>query len=683
MKKRTKKAIIIGSSTVIVAGVVASIAVPLVSIYSQPEFNYQSKDKLYDDVLGETVEQTLNKQGQQEKIQLDKFDYQVAFYLYDFEQKGSLELQKQHFNWDIYELKLKIEAEKEKVEEKQSVIEERIRGYQDDIRKIEDKLSALNREIGAAEGLDYERDRFASEYPKVLLPLEKVRQKRETVYNDSKENYVSKFSTRQEGLNAWPDERRRLYNNAATDKEAVDYLTHKEISENSFAQFKFKINSDYTYEQKRAQVDGQPIFSFLKDAVEKKYDETEAPPLEEVEDTRKKEKVYFTGTNSRIPSRLAINFSSEGQQSEDALIREVLSQNLIKVNHALIAAKQNNSGSSLPWTFEKDKNVVKNLLSFFDRGERRVLELVPNLFATGSGESEASNQEEVEKDTAIFIDFFSNDDSGKTKYGSLGIRTVTDYVKEMVPGFSFGILAILNSPELPSDDPRNGKNYLQDLVENIEKGAQEAWKDDQPTNQKDLVEALNNLGDADTQRIFGKSFRDTFDPEKDGLELYYPAGEGAHVVISKNGVHAVKVTSFDEPAKIKAEIERDLTQVAQDQEVNKAETNWSNLFNNHFTQHFRIDFIIREYNQGDALKNFVLEQDKEINWNDIVRLVGSMKNANSWESANNALGKKVKEFYIDSIDKELRTIDPTLRPEEVYNVLIKETILPTREENDA
>lgn len=604
MNKKLKDALIAGSILVGLGAIATSITVPLVLKKSDKVSLDWNEDELVGGMPGDDFIGKVEEEGEKDKSSLNTFNYQVAFYLYDQEQMGSLELQKQFFYWNIYEKEILIKEE----EEKDSPSKDTIKEWNNDISKINEKIEKVNKEIAGmkaekpshGKGIDFKSSTLGSDYSRILLPLKEVREKRTKIFMDTKENFIKKYSTRQEGLNKWPDERRNLYDNAATDSQAIDYLTHQQITGDAFAQFRFKLNSDYTLEQKFAKrpklnedgtvVNGKfdYIFDFLRDIdggakpsikdytkqLKSDFSNMESVKYNELEKYEgeyyfgdnwkdiKSDKVYFVSTNSKAWEKLAI-----GSQ----LFSEILTTDMIEVNHALIAGKQSENGSSIAWSIEKD--IVKKLLTIYGRqikGEKedelsdldwhnatsankevdkvnQGYKLIDNLFPI-IRESMTTEQVKLEeKNTRLFIDTFSDDPSGKDKYGSLGVMSVADYVSKMVPGFSFGVLAGLQ--RIQHEDDKGEKVSIQNWFKNeLNKDSQgvPVWFDDidgdglpgvnepKTTNfmaalkynirkaakvlgfdgiddQNKLLEKINDTDEEKIKLEFGKAFRETFD----------------------------------------------------------------------------------------------------------------------------------------------------------------------------
>lgn len=594
MNKKLKDALIAGSILVGLGAIATSITVPLVLKKSEKISLDWNGDDLVAGLPGNDFIGKVEEEGEKDKSALNTFNYQVAFYLYEQEQLGSLILQKQYFYWNIYEKEVLIKEENKK----ETPSTDTINSYNSDITKIKEKIANLDKEIDGmkestpvhGKGIDFNSSTLGSDYSRILLPLKEVREKRTKIFMDTKENFIKKYSTRQEGLNRWPDERRNLYDNAATDSEAIDYLTHQQITGDAFAQFRFKLNSDFTLEQKFAKrpktdengnvVAGQYeyIFEFLKNGDQganpsiKDYTEqlnkdhaqnmdgVVPRPDEQYEGEYyfgdkwtdiKSDKVYFISTNSKEWTKLAI-----GQD----LFDEILSTDMIEVNHALIAGKQAESGASIAWSIEKD-NVKKLLTLYGGQGSaanvKQAYELVDNLFPVVDPTLTANEVKEVEKNTRLFIDTFSDDPSGKDKYGSLGVMTVSDYVTKMVSGFSFGVLAGLqrvdrtnsgmqnwSKNELDASDSngipvwfeeanpvtgepvantRQTTNFMEALKWNIKKAAV-ALEFDGIKDQTKLLEKINDTAEDKIKLEFGKAFRDTFD----GNEFVDYDGDGQY-----------------------------------------------------------------------------------------------------------------------------------------------------------
>lgn len=688
MKKSTKKILKISGSIFGVGAIVTSITLPIVLNASTPALN--PNDVLYRFLDKEGNEQTLtvkqvmdtiNKLGQEDKTKLNRFDYYTAFFLYEMEQKESLKLQEMWFKWDIYNLDKQIKEldNDSNLQNDKDKKNEKIKSLNEQKNKIQERLNNIQNALKTENpiDLDYGSSSFKSEYPKVLLPLERIRNEQKNVYNDEKNNEISKYTTRNQGEMAWELKRREKYNDAATDEEAIDYLTNKAVSDKAFGQFDFKINNEYTYEQKHFKdSDKNYVFTFLKEAIQAKgltntpdFNQENKDEKDYVGKTSRETKVYFIGSNSNDPNKIYLDLTKT-DGINGAMLRKISAQKLIKVQHALISVKQSENGSSLPWDFVKDKNALKNLLSFFgnESQQKNVLkDLLPNVF-------------QDDEATKTFIDHFSNDPSGKNKDGSLGVRTLLEYIKKMEAGFGLGILAILQN-KLQTNDSRYGKNYLKELSKNLEQAKKDVWGEGEnaPKNQEELKSKIDALKEKDIE-IFGRAVKNTFDPESKGLQLFYPAGKGVNIVMSPNGIHIIKITNFSNLEDLKSEIKRDLELVATEKDVTKAKTDWGKLFSNYFSGNNRRKFIIDNFANNDNLKKYIEEKESKrkatqrITWDAIEKIVNAKENSQKVEDILNALGDKNKSFYIKGINDLLLKEDPTLKPEDIYKILIEQAL---------
>ncbi len=708
MKKSTKKLLTISGSIFGVGAITTSIALPIV-LNMGKIMNLDPKAPLYDfgkiidgkpvkETIGQFIERLKTKEYK-EKGQLKRFDYLTAFFLYEIEQKGSLELQKMWFKWGIYEFDKKITELNDNPElvADKTKMDDEIKKINDQKNKIKDLLTNIEKATNEKNPipLDYKSSSFKTDYPKVLLPLKLRIEEQERIYNDIKNNEISKHATRLIGELEWTKKRLADYDGATSDKDAIDFQTNKIIKDEAFGQFQFKFNGDFTYEHKYAQYDGKIIFEFLKEATEnddlEKYLEKYKgkPNLKEIGKTELETKIYFISSHSSNPANIFLNLQNNNEGIGKELLTQIAKEKLIKIQNALISYKQNVNGSLLPWKFANDQekdnektnneDPLKTILSFFGQGDntRRVLDILGNVFKDNKND-----------DTNIFVDNFSADRSLKEKEGSLGVGTLLEYIKkDNEGGFGFGIMAILQREKdnkggfgknsFQDHDQRIDKNYLTILKEKIEDAMKEVWGEDLPKNQKELDQKINDLKDKERE-TFGKAFRDTFDPEGKGLELFYPAGEGVNIVFSEKGMNIIKITELDQNNTLEEMVKKDLKQIANNKDVNKTETNWDKLFSKHFEDNGRREFIIKELGEqkDSPLRKYIDDKESQrqvsdkINWEDIKGLVNSLQNSKQIKDVMDALGSKTKDFYLKNIDKELRKIDAHLDPHKIYEILI-------------
>lgn len=703
MKKITKRSLAISGVFLGMGAIATAITLPIVLTATGPSsIKLDDEHYIFEDGNGNLVTKTvqeirerLNQLGQGDNEQLTRLDYYQAFFLYKIEQKASLKYQAQWFKWEIYDLENQIELLNKDQSQDKKEKEEKLKTLNEKLDKVKDKLKTLNYAIeNDGKGLEYDKSWFKNDFPKVLLPLEKIRQEQSSKYADVMNNEIGKYTTRNQGKEAWEKMRREKYNGAISDDEAIDFQTNKEIQKDAYGQFNFKIVDEYTYEQKHAvDKDGNLIFEFLKNARQKDglpvnpdLKDTGNDPKLLVGETDKKTKVYFVGNSSKDLTKIYLDLNkNDGMNGK--ILEKITEQELLKVQHFLIGAIQDEKGPSLPFKFikgkEKDKESRESLLailSFFGNENKSVLNTLLKIF---------DNKSENDKDSETLINNFSGDDGTKGIKGSLGVKTLLQYLKEMTGGFGFGILA---DKELKRDDERldkDGKkrNYLAELKANLEKTLKQVWKENVPTNQKELNRIFGKL-EKEHIDAFGYAIKETFDPHGKGLQLWYPAGDNANIFITEFGIHIVKVNKLNEINNIKQEINDDLTRVANDQDVSKSHTKWGDLFSSYFDSkssenqsglNTRRIFILENYNETDELAKMIDEgeksrerpEDKRINLEDIKKLIVSLKNSQRIFDIDDALGKKIQEFYEKEINEGLRQHDKTLLMEDIFKKLIK------------
>ncbi len=690
MKKGTKKVLSISGAILGVGAIATSITLPIV-LSSTARSALDDDKVLYYDENGKPLKfwngheyvvanvknvlEWLKRMGQEDRTQLNRFDYYSAFFIYNQEQEKSLILQKMWFQWNIYDFNKQIEDVQNGGGD-QKEIDKKVKELNDKKAKEQEKLDLLIKVIKketSDSALNYNSGSFKSSYPKILLPLENRKKESEKKYNEAKNNLIDKYPTRREGEIAWEMQRRKEYNDAANDAEAIDWMTSNDVSKDAFGQFNFKINGEYTLAQKMATVkeDGQEhaIFPFLQTAYQKKRQVDDKD-----NDSYLKTKVWFIGSESKDPEKIVLDLNSNSDLTKNILAK-ISDQKLLRVSQGLLKVKQNESGANLNWSFgEKDKegDTLFHLLSFYGNDQQGIKgrvykDLLPKVFADDTTEQGRSI-------TNAFIDNYSDDTNGKNIQGSLGVQTMLYYLKEMEPGFGLGVLAkVLNNPQ--------GDNYLETLSTNIQKAIDEVWPDNPPKNQDELTSFFPQLTSEQKQK-FGWAFKNTFDPDGKGLQLVYPAGPNAAIVFSKIGMHIIRTEDFSDINKLKADIGNDLQTVANSQKIKDSKTQWGDLFSKYFKDNQRRQFIKDNFNKDKQLENYINEQEKKrteeqkrINWDSITKTIDALNIKQKITNVDEALGDKVKDFYIQGIDKGLLQKDPLLLPQDVKKKLL-EYIIP-------
>ena len=532
-----KKGLKIGIGVTVAAGAAAAIAVPIALNVSKKTKVIDKDINLNEKAWGNTTLGDLLNQVKQD-IQVNgslvtDLGKVATFYLYDKEQTGSIKLQKQWFEYKIWKLN-----------------KEKAATGTPDARKheIEREINSINAKIAKLPNLtnsDYNRISFKTDYPKILMKRSIIKERQTNIYNDTKNAYIRQFATRAEGERAWIEERKKKYNGATSDSDAIALLVYKIIQNDAYARTKYSFNSSYTYEQKQS---GK--FTFLVNAVE--------PPTSP-KDT---DKVYFISTQSKDPDKIAVDISATSPD-----IVKLTGSKLVKTSHALIQAKQDEKGYSLPWKVSKDVLIGDSagksfgLLSFYGAGgSKNFFNLLTTLF-TGATMSD-DDKEFIHKATG---------QPSASKDGSLGVNTKIGSLKNMVPGFALGGIE-----GMTDHSTHDGAA----IVTKIVTGLQKFLTDNSITDQVALEQHVNAMSDNEISATFGTLFRDAF---KDGAttnapKLSYGIGTNSYMVLSNNGIHFVMLQDFQNAADLSSQITKDLNNAAKNQSVKDNVIDYSKLF---------------------------------------------------------------------------------------------------------
>lgn len=766
MKKAVKSTLIWGTTVAVAAGVAVAIAVPVVNAknkvtYTDPTNGFnQTKDKdLWKDAgfTGQQLLNSLDKTGIADNSLLTKVQYQLSSYLYTEEQKGSIELQRDWFNWNLYtinkdikqiietSLSIKVTAT---IDEKSSTmdalynqaikeIERKINEKNDKgeftitesektslntLRKtIDDKKTAFikiagvpnadgsKQQKGLIDNLDalknessdiYNSSSFTTDYPKVLSPLNQIKNKKTTEFNEAKKSFIANYKTQSEGNIEWQKQLSSKYGGAADETAAVDYLVNQQTSSLAWTRYSFKVNSSFTYEQLKS-----GLFANIIGTLTDKKVVVGADTLAAKDSRHDNDKVYFFGTESRDPKEINLSGFDKIPTSS--------SQRLVKINNAILGYKQDASNPSKAWTITKDQ--IKELFTFYgDAGE-----LAVNNWAKVFIDNAGAATDGKDDTTAAIIKFFSDTkDSTQDRSGDLGWTTQLDALKNYYPGFSLGVAAALDQLETSQHFGTTGVTetaFMTNLMSAIKAKFGEILEDnhfagknpfkatnpdavataDQSKFNDQIADFITNMKDSDVAAI-GAVIRDKF-MGLTGAEKGLPSairldsgttGTGVFVVnADEAGTHIIRVQTLTTATAISDSIKAELQMAADAQNDQKVITDWSKFISASFTKagqmfsllKFKADNTIDTALNGafdylktkENLDKLGMKDEAELTTK-LQELITSLKNSESLGRVQDAYRDTLFTWLQGKMDNGLWTTNDayTITPEEIYNTLL-------------
>ena len=577
-KKITKKKIGIGITTaLILGGITAGITIPLLNkVNSKEDIGnqfYQPGDEFYyldqtggyftnkDDTNKVTVT-ALNQSNhvkQEKNISktetISKSLISLHKVLYDEEQKGSIQLQKMYFEYNIKSL----QDEKAKLTTSEADVE-RGKAIDQDIKEIQDKIAIID-----ANNIPYEDLDFSSKYPRILMKRQVIFDKKKVIIQEEKNSYVKVYDTEAEGLTEWNKYMGQKYSGATSIAQAVDSVIDAQIKTQAMARFSVKINSEYT----KKMVDSTK-FTFLDKAKMETLAGTDKP-------TEDGDNYYFLGTSSKIPSKIALTFDAHTTSADYTSFKTIASlHRLTHVQHFLIAAKQSEGKKSLPW--DVNKATMKHLLQKFN-GKEVLDEIKTKLFINDDA-------------TDLLIRTFSDNSEGtKTKVGSLGIKSLLSHMIGTGPLYGLGLL----EAEKEIDGGTAGTNILTTLTTQLKSKATSlgiiptGTSNDNEYNQG-IEEGIDALTDAEVKAKFGSVFRDVFNA-KGQFSYLIDKTNGIAVVPSSFGIHIMKLTNLT-GADLESQIEKDLQSAYKEKTTSKAKLDYAQISADSFTDAQKLKVLL-------------------------------------------------------------------------------------------
>lgn len=647
----------------------------------------------------------------------------TAKFEYSEEQKGSIELQKMSFKYDIYKLdkendELIEESGKWTTESDKTAHENRIKEISDRQDAIKNSKKIITDKIDAINNISFDEESvtFNIDYPIILNTEVFLNKKQTKILADERNGQVGQFPTRAEGEKNWIDIRANGYGGSTTDQEAINFLVYNEMKGKYNLKNARSIKSNYTVEEALAKdADDNFIYPFLNDFFKTQvtldanttFNEGETTDLKYLtgdksgEKVKYSDKVFYFGSNSNVPSKIIVN----PEVDEASIIDASKTNNLIKLQHYLIGAVQDEKGYTLPWTISKDS--IKKLFLFYGPGseyETGGTRWIGEKFSSGTTRADnginnlfGSSDEDITF-TKEFIKTVSDNGGTKNNSGDLGTKGELDTISSMVPGFGIGLLEALEDMN-PHDDPDKGtsgkitKNINpdgQDIIDGIQEIVTNTIN---PATKKPFInndefsQYINSRTDAEVKYEFGTKFRNIFSNGNEfKLEYAYKVGaeaanEGKYILISKNGIHLIKVTKIGDATKLADKITKDIEKGFNDQSTSKITNDYSKIFSkyndvnkimktlldNSDTRY--IDYIYK--NIDDKFKKD--SKDDPIEQIELITMLSEIIDANLAQGTTSKIKEVFNDsltaYYTKSFDNKLRSQDITLSLEDIYKAI--------------
>ena len=648
------KGIKIGIGVVALGGVATAIAVPIALHKGEVARHIDMNQEAWH---GQSLKNLVDKIKEEQQTSgsiVTEAMKAIAFKKYDEEQKGSLKLQVMNFRWDIFSLnkeKKDLEDKKNKLNAQTSA--KTIKTIDERLKKIDEKKTKINEKIAKIEGGkltdgDYNSSTFSTDYPIVLTPEKIIEEKQKRIILDQQTSYSDQFATKQEGSNSWEEERSKKYNGATSNDQAATYLTYGIIKPNTLAQYKYKINDSYTYEQKEAEYDDnggakKKIFPFLDKAATKTNMDDD-------------EKIYFISTESKNPDKIAAD--TKQLVGNKASKTGLAAFPITRLAHTLIGVKQNKNGASLAWDITKEMLIGSpdkkgpdakyGLLSKF--GTKRFYELLADYKTTGTAADAAEK---------TFIRYASQNGEGTVdKAGLLSIKPTLKNLDGMAPGFTLGSIEGLS---LTSAAPNDGAKILDDIIAGLR--AFVGQKTD-----PQVTQSVKDMNADEIKQTFGTIFRNAFGAKPN---IAYKISNSRFITLSKFGIHIIKHTEYNNESEINTQIQKDLDKAVADQSTKNVELNYTEMFGLVSTDDDIVTQYLKDhphdnlgYGSGTSGskdgKGIIQQKDdagQALTWSEvkdlITKTIESNKEKRIIDSVNSIIGKNVESFLVPQYDKGL------------------------------
>lgn len=665
MKKWVKGTI----ATVITGGIAAGIAVPLtLSATEVKELQDFQKINMNQEAWpGITLQQLIDGVKKQEEIRsslVSKLSEVAAFSIYNKEQVGSVELQKQNFMFQIWKIDKQL-AEK-KADGTDKYTGETRKQMEDNKTKLNNKLSKINNGLSDE---DYKNISFSNDYPLIFMKQNIIQQRQNDILQDIKSAYIKQFATKSEGENAWINELKRKYNGATSDAEAVSQLVYGIIKNNAYSSTKFKLDSTYTVEQRlyaeEEKKAGRQTFSFLLNVylstdVQTRLTNTLQGHANGLTDSDKASKLFFISSNSKQVANIYVD--------PDAAATQLESLKLVKTSHALIAAKQNAKGFTLPWTINKEALIGKDdgssfgILGFYGASNKKFFSLLNDL------KSSTTTDDGWHGDFKTFVEKATGQPSA-SKDGFLGMKEKIESVIGMDKSFAIGSIEAMYFQERTSSI-QNGAPIIDYIVNKIT----DWMSSNSITNQESLTQKINSMSDAEITQDFGSIFRDAFSQgtETKPRWVYHVAGN-VFIVTSSFGVHFLNIENQDKN-KIKSIIEEDISKSFDEQTTSSVKLNYSELINKYKSENDLLKSSMSDSNfitklktgyekpsdqklDSDLPDQFAKDGTTKLPWSDVLTLINdaldNVKSAAKNQLISQALDQNFRKQVEDKYDQKL------------------------------
>ena len=731
MKKTTKQALIWSGVALGAGGIAAGIAVPIIKDNNERS-NINPTQLTGEETLwagGPTINALMAKQEDKVDIKnsqlIQNTEHHLAFMLYEEEQKGSIELQKAYFEWEKHTIVKRLRdfhvntlsiaafttdvhdvagdytklttAIQTKIDSITDADTKKIR--QDSFNEMKKDWTDLLAKIDVIQNnkLDYAEARFDSKYPRIIKPLNTIREKIQANYNSTKEAMIKSAADRPSGEKEWFDSLSSRYHGATSDEEAVDGLVFNQIKNDAYKRFDYKMTSDFTYKQYQSGV----FKSFLGDPGTASAPTTATDSLNnngvafKTTSPKEDDKVYFLASKSNVAE----------------WINPVKSNKLFNLNHltrinnAILGFKQDKTNVDAPWTV--DKKMMTKLFSSFATWSGTT----PTATKASDEWKEIFKAGKEDMTQRLVQNYSLTTDATGSHSGDLGISPALDNLKNMVPGFGLGVLSILHDLKVDATGATNDKvlrapTFLATLMDAL-KTSFDTWATANGFSltlpaatavaiadyNKQVEDIINNqMTDADIKKVFGTVIREQFNKLKteDGIPLAIKCSADAYMVISEEfGVHVIKVD--DKITDFEASLKTDLQKAADKQDQSQITTHYDQLLKSNLSDNSKMKMLL------DAKKN-ATTQEFELGNTDLLNKLFAIKDKLDRKDVATAaelgkeistiinrryeaeylirVGQAVKDATKTWLEKKINdglilNTGETIKPEEIYNFAIE------------
>ena len=711
MNKKLKKGLTIGTTVAIVGGATAGITVGVIQAKDHKTKILKiinGDEEVMKDFNGNpvTIEGLIEKgKTEQEKTSdiLVKVRREAAFVSYDEEQEASIKLQKMYFEYDKWRLGLDKDAKTKEKTDKETELgtaasgstaatgarkeladaqalpttdtsrQTKIDRANDKIKSLEDRIKRLTEQITAIEtnitnvnnnetelqktDLDYTQSGFSGKFPHVLLKRNGIADKESKKFDDKKANFTAQYKTKADGEKAWIEQMQKEFH-ASTKQEVIDSKVYSQIQKAAFSRYNFKINSSFTFKQKRS---GK--FPFLNNVtVENDWTAVTTDTDTTNDNKYDDKKLFFLSADSRNPDEIY-----QDPATASVKLRGIANGvGISKLQHFLISAKQDAKGGSLPWDVKKD--TIKKLFEFYGQGagnpDVQPISQLAGIFTDAT--------EERDK---VLVSAFSDNAAGTiNKSGSMGIKTNIDHITgdKLAAGFALGCADLMANPT----SANTGVNLLADIKSRVEAimkdelGMAPGATFNGVADNRKIDELITNMPDDKFKKLIGGAFRDAFGGAGK-MKLSYRLSPQAGIIVSSFGVHIVRLKDMTTAGALEAQVDKDLETARKDESTAKIQTNYAELFKNIYTQERIIKKYMEDADFVTRVKANVHDGDKTPD--QIVDAINkAIKNRIDGEMISKiiaTISDKREKWIVDAYDKHLR--DASMSIESIYGEIDK------------